>query len=239
MPAATLRRKNLKPEDRRNQILDAAGALFAEKGYEATTITDVMDAAGVSKGGFYHHFDSKEALLEGLAIRFTQETLANIAKVLEDDDLDPFCKLDRVLRQARAEKAERGPEMVRMFGAVFHPGNGQLFERVRRAGHRIVVPVLTAIIEEGAADGTFNVPDSEMAAHLIMHLNGAIQDVISDAMFASEPRARAEAREKVLRMGRMQGITIDRLLGLPDGSLVWLDKQSFDAIMPPNVTAAR
>src|SRR5690554_908141 len=115
MLAPALRRKNFKPEDRRNQLLDCAGALFAEKGYDATTIAEVIQAAEVSKGGFYHHFDSKEALLEGLAVRFTEETLTDIATVLSDEEIDPFCKLDRVLRQARAQKARRGPEIVKMF----------------------------------------------------------------------------------------------------------------------------
>ncbi len=53
----------LSQESLRDQILKAALQLFREKGYHATTLRDVITAAGCSKGGFYHHFASKEDLL--------------------------------------------------------------------------------------------------------------------------------------------------------------------------------
>ena len=51
------------PGDRRTRVLDAAVELFAEQGYDATSVAQVIARAGVAKGGFYHHFASKEALL--------------------------------------------------------------------------------------------------------------------------------------------------------------------------------
>lgn len=49
--------------DLRTRVLDAAVELFADQGYDATSVTQVVTRAGVAKGGFYHHFASKEALL--------------------------------------------------------------------------------------------------------------------------------------------------------------------------------
>lgn len=40
----------------RNKILEASGALFAEKGFDATTMQDIMARSGLSKGAIYHHF---------------------------------------------------------------------------------------------------------------------------------------------------------------------------------------
>jgi AcrR family transcriptional regulator len=54
-------------EDRRDQLLEHAAALFAERGYRATRITDIARAAGVAKGLLYWYFPSKEALLTELA----------------------------------------------------------------------------------------------------------------------------------------------------------------------------
>jgi len=56
--------------DNRRRILDAAGRLFREKGFETVTIAEVMQAAGLTHGGFYGHFKSKDDLIA--------ETLANI-----------------------------------------------------------------------------------------------------------------------------------------------------------------
>jgi AcrR family transcriptional regulator len=49
--------------DARERVLDAAVELFAQQGYDGTSVTQVITRAGVAKGGFYHHFASKEALL--------------------------------------------------------------------------------------------------------------------------------------------------------------------------------
>jgi AcrR family transcriptional regulator len=49
--------------DARTRVLDAAVDLFAEHGYDGTSVNQVIARAGVAKGGFYHHFASKEALL--------------------------------------------------------------------------------------------------------------------------------------------------------------------------------
>jgi AcrR family transcriptional regulator len=49
--------------DARSRVLDAAVDLFAEQGYDGTSVAQVITRAGVAKGGFYHHFASKEALL--------------------------------------------------------------------------------------------------------------------------------------------------------------------------------
>ena len=69
-------RRRLAPDERREAILDAAQALFIQQGYDAVTIADVLDAAGISKGGFYHHFTAKEDLLTGIVGRMTQQALA-------------------------------------------------------------------------------------------------------------------------------------------------------------------
>jgi AcrR family transcriptional regulator len=47
----------------RERVLDAAVVLFAEQGYDATSVAQVIERAGLTKGGFYHHFASKDALL--------------------------------------------------------------------------------------------------------------------------------------------------------------------------------
>ena len=47
------------PSERRNDILDAARRLIYTKGYEQMTIQDILDELGISKGAFYHYFDSK------------------------------------------------------------------------------------------------------------------------------------------------------------------------------------
>lgn len=57
--------------ENRQRILDAAAKLFRERGFESVTVAEVMSAAGLTHGGFYGHFDSKDALIEASMARVT------------------------------------------------------------------------------------------------------------------------------------------------------------------------
>ena len=63
-----------KGEQRRADILRAAEEMFYRKGYEKTTVNEIIEALSLSKGGFYHHFDSKEALLQAICDRKADES---------------------------------------------------------------------------------------------------------------------------------------------------------------------
>ncbi|WP_421952491.1 TetR/AcrR family transcriptional regulator [Pelagibacterium sp.] len=227
----TTRRKNLSPEARRAQLIDCAQALFATKGYEATTIGDVMAMAGVSKGGFYHHFQSKEALLEALAGRFALQALAAMQPILEDPWLDPFTRLNRILRQLRLRKGEAAPDVGKAFDAAFQPGNIVLFDRVRRAVTAIVAPVISKVIVDGVAEKVFDVPDPDSCVEIILNLNAAAYDAVAAAMAERDRGERGPALERLYRMMEMQGIAVDRLLGLPDGSLTWIEPGTLEKIL--------
>ena len=54
---------------KRGQILDAAERLFFEHGYDRTSVQDILDALGLSKGGFYHYFDTKASVLREICER--------------------------------------------------------------------------------------------------------------------------------------------------------------------------
>ena len=63
--------------DRRAEILRLAADLFAERGFKATTVRDIADAAGVLSGSLYHHFNSKESIIEELLREYVDELLAD------------------------------------------------------------------------------------------------------------------------------------------------------------------
>jgi AcrR family transcriptional regulator len=68
---------------RRAELVEVAKGLFAERGYEGTSIEAVLDAAGVSRGALYHHFDSKEALFEAVFLDIEDEIGRRALKAAE------------------------------------------------------------------------------------------------------------------------------------------------------------
>lgn len=78
----------------RLKLLDAALGTIREKGYSATSVDDLCERAGVTKGAFFHHFKSKEALGAAAADHWSETTAALFASALYHDHADP---LDRIL----------------------------------------------------------------------------------------------------------------------------------------------
>ena len=69
---------------RRNEILDVAQQLVFTKGYEQMTIQDILDGLHISKGAFYHYFDSKGDLLEALVERMASDGMRLLLPIVED-----------------------------------------------------------------------------------------------------------------------------------------------------------
>jgi AcrR family transcriptional regulator len=63
--------------ERRAHLVERAGELFAQKGYRATTVREIADAAGILSGSLYHHFDSKESIGDEILSSFINEVLAD------------------------------------------------------------------------------------------------------------------------------------------------------------------
>ena len=82
---------------RREEVLAIAGHLFAARGFKNTTVRDIADAAGILSGSLYHHFDSKESMVDELMSTFQRGLFAEYDEIL-GSDLDARAKVDAVVR---------------------------------------------------------------------------------------------------------------------------------------------
>ncbi|GAA4719106.1 TetR/AcrR family transcriptional regulator [Nocardioides conyzicola] len=81
---------------RRDELLAIAAGLFAEKGFKNTTVRDIADAAGILSGSLYHHFDSKESMVDEILRTFQEELFGQYDEILASD-LDPLAQLERAV----------------------------------------------------------------------------------------------------------------------------------------------
>jgi AcrR family transcriptional regulator len=98
--------KQVDHEDMRNKLLDAAGALFASRGYAASGMRDLAAAAGVSTGSLYHYFPDKRALFEQLVERTVDGDLADLEAVLAAVPASTPVRLDAFLELVRSGEEE-------------------------------------------------------------------------------------------------------------------------------------
>src|SRR5256885_17206395 len=67
---------------RRDELLALAARLFADRGFRATTVRDIADAAGILSGSLYHHFDSKESMVDEILTSFQEELFGRYEDIL-------------------------------------------------------------------------------------------------------------------------------------------------------------
>jgi AcrR family transcriptional regulator len=98
---------------RRDELLAIAARLFAEKGFKNTTVRDIADAAGILSGSLYHHFDSKESMVDEILSTFQAELFAAYDDVLASD-ADARTKIERAVRLSFAA-IDQHPDEVAIF----------------------------------------------------------------------------------------------------------------------------
>lgn len=214
-----MKRVRKSPEIRFAEILDCARELFFSRGYEDTTVNDIIDAAGVSKGAFYHYFESKDELLEALANRLADESLAALLPMVDDPALDAVGRFNRLFAGARQFKAENAAALRRTFDVIFKPENLVLFHRIDEALTEKTAPVFARIIEEGVREGSMDAADPLATAETLLHLRLSMGRLMNRALRLAETGDLESAIAMLDERLRLYGIAVDRVLKLPDGTL--------------------
>lgn len=220
MPTARARPRIVKPaEVRRAELIDCAQRLFLERGYERTTINDVIEAAGVSKGAFYHHFDAKEDLLEAIAGRFADQALARAEAVFAEPALDVLQRLNSWMAISRDWKAENISGLKALFTVLLAPGNALLYHRIVGAVFAAMSPTLVRLIGDGARAGAFAVDDAGLAADMLLWLGENRRSLVVEALALAETGEVAAAADRIMRRLGAEEAIIGRVLGLPLGAV--------------------
>ena len=216
---------------RRGELLAAAQALFFTKGYEATTVADIMERAGVSKGGFYHHFTAKDDLLEALGESMAAEAVERLRPTVEEKGLDAVARMNAVLADARQLKVQDAAAIRAAFDTVFKPENIVLYHRLNRATGKVMVPLFARILRQGKDEGLFRIGDPVTTAEIIIALGTSTHDAVASAIEAAGTSRADDAIAALDERLRQHGIAIDRILGLPDGTIAFYEPGFARAIM--------
>jgi len=154
--------------DVKDRVLDAAVDLFARQGYDATSVAQVINRAGVTKGGFYHYYASKEELLYEVYGDLIARQLAALEQILAQRlrPADTLRALIGDLVESTAASAQRALVFWRELNRLDDDRTVQ-YRRDRRRYHDAVV----RLVRKGQAAGEFShVASAEIVAFTIFGL---------------------------------------------------------------------
>jgi AcrR family transcriptional regulator len=140
-------------QDRRGLILASAAEMFARKGIGATTVREIADAVGVLSGSLYHHFESKDAIVEEILSGYLDAIQARYAEVLQSGKASAQCLHDLVLTSLQV--ANEQPYATAIYQNELHYLREQQRFTDVLAGAANVQRTWLKVIEQGVADGAF------------------------------------------------------------------------------------
>lgn len=160
--------RNKYPEETYQLILDVSTKLFLEKGYDQTSLQDIIDGlGGMTKGAIYHHFRSKEEILIAVVERLSRENAYMMSLVRDDKSLNGKEKLEKMF-----SKSMVNPKQKEMFAVT--PNlleNPRLLSYyLKMVSYTIVPEYILPVVKEGAADGSIKTEYPEELADIIMFL---------------------------------------------------------------------
>ncbi len=200
-------------EERRNEILDAAEVLFLTKGYDKTTINDILRAIGIAKGTFYYYFTSKEAVLDAMVKRVVDAGVETARSIANDSAITVHKKFLLIMLAQKPNTAVK----QQLIEELHEASNAQMHQKSLSLTVQHLTPVLQDVVEQGIREGLFRTPYPRQSIELLLV---AAVTLFDEGLFRWTPEEQAE---------RVQGLiyAMETLLGAEQGSFAYI-VQLFD-----------
>ena len=145
-----------KGEKRKQELLKIAYDMFLSRGYENTSVDDIIAKAQIAKGTYYYYFPSKEKMLEDV-IEMMIESEAGVAGQIIGSDMPVPQKIVAIITSVKPAESERPIQ-----DALMRPENVLMHDKVRKKLIEVIVPLLSEVVKEGLKEGIFacdNIPE--------------------------------------------------------------------------------
>jgi AcrR family transcriptional regulator len=204
-------------DERHAEFLDVAQTLFLSKGYQRTSVQEIIKTVGVAKGTFYHYFDSKADILDALVKRMAEQIVASLEPMLNDETLNAIQKLEQFFAQINQWKIAKKELMLDTARVLYHDDNILLRGKSQEQTIRNASPLLAKVIQQGVEEGVFNVAYPQETAEMVIMMGRTLSESLIPFLL-SEQREDSEI-ERIKRHVLVYNESINRVLGMSQGSL--------------------
>ncbi|WP_145037323.1 TetR/AcrR family transcriptional regulator [Paenibacillus sp. Y412MC10] len=197
-----------KAEERKNEILDAADTLFGQKGFDGTSTNDILEKVGIARGTLYHHFKSKEDIMDALIDRYTVRLLDRAQAIALDKSIPVIERIIRVVMSLNI--SGDGESSKEIMEHIHKPQNALMHQKIHKVIINGVPSILTDIIREGIEQGLFSTPFPYECMEMVVIYANTVFD--EDLVTMTDE----ERGQRVLAFV----CNVERLLGAESGSLM-------------------
>lgn len=194
-------------EDRKNEILDVANKLFALKGFDGTSITNILDEIGIARGTLYYHFKSKEDIMDALIERTTSRIIEEANKIASDRSIQVIERILRVAMALNISNEEEGKEMI---DQMHKPQNALMHQKMQKSILLGITPIMARMVDEGVEQSIFSTPYPYESMEMVM--------VYAISVFDDEDSS--TSKEESERRNQAFIFNMERLLGAKTSSFM-------------------
>jgi len=191
-------------EERKNEILDVAERLFGTKGFDGTSTTDILNEIGIARGTLYYHFKSKEDILDAMIERMTGNLVAEASDISGKKDVPVLQRLTQMMLALNVNN-DLGHEIIEQ---VHKPQNALMHQKMQERLLAGVNPIVTALIEEGIAQGICQTDHPAEVAEMTMLYSSTVFDDLTG--YSGEER-QIKIAAFVYNLERLLGMERDSL----------------------------
>ncbi len=162
---------------RKREIIETAFNLFVQNGYERTSVQQIIDTLGISKGTFYHHFKSKDDLLDAVISDILEDVASEINRIANSDK-DAVTKLIEIYGVFRGKE----DALKLILAELYRDTNLKMRQKFLDQMLKITSPPLNKVLEQGKAEGAFDIVEVEGIARLLIIMDMAVGEAIFGLM---------------------------------------------------------
>ncbi len=201
----------------REKILDCAKNLFFTIGYEKTSVQKIIDEVGIAKGTFYHHFKTKEQLLDELTDSLIEvEVNQTVEKVL-GSDWDAITKFNNMVNRQSDWKINHFELLYTVLKAYYSENNHFFREIMRQKNVRNYAPIFEKIIEQGIKEGSFQTAFPKEMSEMVLRISNVESEEIMNIMLNHSQYD--EPAKEISKRYQMLVYAMGKILGAKEGAI--------------------
>ncbi len=161
-------------------IMKVAERLFVQQGFEKTSVQEIAEKCGMTKGAFYHHFKTKDQVLEKLLMEHHEEIMKAVGSVLDNSNADFVSRVNMVIKIMRRIGKNKSSFLAEYLRIRRNDSNVILKERLKKYDKKVYLEVIAPILEEGRAKGECHfVGPAEVIALLTFQLDKGVTEELN------------------------------------------------------------